>query len=489
MNIRFISKNVHKIKEIEDFFSEKREKEKDKKNKEIRKFCSSEKELQDRVEKEVMKVMIYSSNIDIKEIQSEDVKKIVKDKATKAFKKIGKPLIVEHTGLFFKDLSGYPGGLTQIFWDSLKGEKVVELFAGQKVTAKTMICFCDGKKFNYFTGEVKGKIATDVRGDSKFQWDTVFIPEGSDKTFAEMGRKKQEVSMRRDALEKLYEFLKDNEVKLDDSIEYEDEIKELAELIKDDKVMLFVGAGISKNVGLPSWGDLIDKLSESCGISPELFECYGEFLSLAEFYEYYDKDLFRLKKWMKDKWKVTPEMIDDSTVHEKILDLDFPIIYTTNYDECLEKLYEYNSKVYRKISKVEDLKEIKAEETQIIKFHGDYNTDSPLVLTESSYFKRMDFESPLDIKLRSDILTKSILFIGYSLSDINMRYILYKLDKLWRESGSEKDRPRAYIFLTTPNIVQESILERWGITPIISSEDNAGKGVQYFLERLKELSK
>ena len=65
--------------------------------------------------------------------------------------------------------------------------------------------------------------------------------------------------------------------------------------------------------------------------------------------------------------------------------------------------------------------------TQIIKFHGDFDDDSSLVLTESSFFIALDFESPLDIKLRSDSLEKSLLFIGYSLSDINIRYMLYKL--------------------------------------------------------------
>lgn len=42
--------------------------------------------------------------------------------------------------------------------------------------------------------------------------------------------------------------------------------------------------------------------------------------------------------------------------------------------------------------------------------------------------------SPLDIKLRADALGKSILFIGYSLTDINIRYLLYKLHIQWAES-------------------------------------------------------
>ena len=65
--------------------------------------------------------------------------------------------------------------------------------------------------------------------------------------------------------------------------------------------------------------------------------------------------------------------------------------------------------------------------TQVVKLHGTFDDDGSLVLTETSYFDRLEFESPIDIKMRADILGKTLLFIGYSLSDINIRYMLYKL--------------------------------------------------------------
>jgi hypothetical protein len=106
------------------------------------------------------------------------------------------------------------------------------------------------------------------------------------------------------------------------------------------------------------------------------------------------------------------------------------------------------------------------------------------VLTESSYFERLDFESPLDIKLRSDLLGKAILFIGYSLSDINMRYLFYRLNKMWTASAYANVRPTSYMFLVAPNPVQEAILKSRGITPIVSSEPNYGEGLQKFLTDL-----
>jgi SIR2-like domain len=86
------------------------------------------------------------------------------------------------------------------------------------------------------------------------------------------------------------------------------------------------------------------------------------------------------------------------------VDLDFPIIYTTNYDRWIESAYDAykGDKSYTKIVTVSDIPAIQESKTQIIKFHGDLDIDDSIVLTESSYFERLNFDSALDIKLRSD---------------------------------------------------------------------------------------
>ena len=54
----------------------------------------------------------------IEEIQTENELDLVRDKLTKAFSLIGRPLFVEHTGLYLDGLNGLPAGLTRIFWTS-----------------------------------------------------------------------------------------------------------------------------------------------------------------------------------------------------------------------------------------------------------------------------------------------------------------------------------------------------------------------------------
>lgn len=147
----------------------------------------------------------------IQELQTEDVHSLVKDKLIKAFGVIGRPLFVEHTGLYLSGLNGLPAGLTQIFWDQLKEDRFARLVAGlgdAKVTAKTVLGYCDGHKMHLFEGAIEGTVPTMPAGPPDFQWDCVFIPNGFSETFAEMGPAKDSISMRRIALDKFADHLK-----------------------------------------------------------------------------------------------------------------------------------------------------------------------------------------------------------------------------------------------------------------------------------------
>ena len=65
----------------------------------------------------------------IEELQTQDVHALVRDKLIKAFHEIGRPLFVEHTGLYLRGLNGLPAGLTQIFWDRLEARRFADLVA------------------------------------------------------------------------------------------------------------------------------------------------------------------------------------------------------------------------------------------------------------------------------------------------------------------------------------------------------------------------
>ena len=110
--------------------------------------------------------------------------------------------------------------------------------------------------------------------------------------------------------------------------------------------------------------------------------------------------------------------------------------------------------------------------------------EESIVLDETSYFKRLDFNTPLDIKLRADVLGSSVLFIGYSLNDINIRLLFYRLTEMWGSSSLATARPKSYVFTSRPNPVAKEVLSHWGIEMIVSEVDDPGEALRDFLQQL-----
>ena len=149
-------------------------------------------------------IEIINFPVRIVETQTEDLHQLVSDKLLDAFKLIGKPVFVEHSGLFISSLNGFPGGLTQTFWDRLHAVRFSELIGSlddSSAVARTLIGYCDGRKRHFFEGEVSGRISREPAGEEGFEWDNVFIPDVYTCTFAELGGIHNELSMRKRALE------------------------------------------------------------------------------------------------------------------------------------------------------------------------------------------------------------------------------------------------------------------------------------------------
>ena len=266
-------------------------------------------------------------------------------------------------------------------------------------------------------------------------------------------------------------------------------IEDLARRIRDKSVVLFAGAGLSVSLGLPTWSQLTYEMANQLGYDPEvLIRPSTSYLTMAEFYKLEMSSIGPLRSWMDRNWIVTEENLRSSRVFNQIVDLDFPFIYTTNYDRNIEEIHRLRGKKFSKITSVKDISRAASDATHIVKFHGDFDDDKSIVLTESDYYERLNFESPLDIKFRSDTLGRSILFVGYSLSDINIRLLLYKMQQMWKNSGTIEHKPPIYMFMVRPDPVQERVLDSWGIRTIISDEQSASDALPSLFDQLKELA-
>ena len=127
-------------------------------------------------------------NNNITEILSPKLDEVIKAKAAQAYKFSKVPVIVEHGGLEIEFLNNYPSALSKPMWDMLE-DKICQLipsFDNRKAIAKSAVCYCDGIKYMICFGQTEGKISHKRLGTQGFQWDPIFIPNGSTKTYAQM---------------------------------------------------------------------------------------------------------------------------------------------------------------------------------------------------------------------------------------------------------------------------------------------------------------
>ena len=260
----------------------------------------------------------------------------------------------------------------------------------------------------------------------------------------------------------------------------------LIKAVQERRVILFAGAGLSMSVGLPSWQQFIDHLAEQLGLDPATFsDPATSYHALAEYYRIREGSIGPLRSWLDRNWKVSTEKVRNSKIHELVVTLDFPIIYTTNYDRNIEAAFEAHGRDYVKVANARDIAKTRDGVTQIVKFHGDFDDDDSLVITETDYFNRLAFDAPLDVKFRSDALGNTVLFVGYSMSDLNIRLLLHNIWRTWQTSGYANDRPKSFAFMARRNPLQEAILREWGITVLDGESDDPAQALEDFLVALR----
>ena len=140
-------------------------------------------------------------------------------KALYVKEKYGYDVFADDTGLEVEALDNAPGVYSARYAGEHKSDadnmylllKNMEGISHREAQFKTVIALClDGAVYT-FEGIAKGRIGTTPMGTNGFGYDPIFIPEGSDQTFAELTQEeKNRISHRGKAFEKLLHFLNQN---------------------------------------------------------------------------------------------------------------------------------------------------------------------------------------------------------------------------------------------------------------------------------------
>jgi NAD-dependent SIR2 family protein deacetylase len=71
----------------------------------------------------------------------------------------------------------------------------------------------------------------------------------------------------------------------------------LVSAVRERRAILFVGAGVSMDLGLPGFRQLVDQIGEELGFDADIFQTFGYYQILAEYYVL-EKTIGPLRSWM-----------------------------------------------------------------------------------------------------------------------------------------------------------------------------------------------
>lgn len=140
-------------------------------------------------------------------------------KAEYVFNKFGMACIADDTGLEVEALNGEPGVYSARYGGEPHNaqknmQKLLTNLKGvenRKARFRTVIVLKDAERELYFEGTIHGHISETPSGAAGFGYDPVFVPDGYNKSFAELGPElKNKISHRALAVESLIRFLKTN---------------------------------------------------------------------------------------------------------------------------------------------------------------------------------------------------------------------------------------------------------------------------------------
>ena len=240
-------------------------------------------------------------------------------------------------------------------------------------------------------------------------------------------------------------------------------ITQIKNSIKENSLVLFVGAGISANSNLPTWGELIQSLKKELNLPEERTDSP---LRIAQYYY----DTFGKNQYTKKIEEIFFKrgLSKPNELHKLIEKIAPKHIITTNYDSLLESQFESGLLKYNVVAEDKDIP-YTSSERYLIKMHGDFSKKN-IVLKEEDYLDYPLNFPMISTLIQSLIMNHTLLFVGYSLSDSTFNSIFRMIQNTFK-----LDAKNAYFYTPEePSMIIREYYKKQGII-IISNEENSGE--------------
>jgi len=271
---------------------------------------------------------------------------------------------------------------------------------------------------------------------------------------------------------------------------------EIAERLWTGHASVMVGAGFSKNSinktdqnkSMPNWNELGDIFYKK--IHGEVASHRSKYLNPLKLADEVQAAFGRsvleqiLKQYIPDK------DFDPSDAHIKLLELPWSDVFTTNYDTLLERTCEnVISRRYDVVINQKDL--VYSNRPRIIKVHGSFPSERPLIITEEDYRVYPKQFAPFVNTVQQSLLENTLCLIGFSGDDPNfLQWIGWINDNIGKENS-----PKIYLIgILSLSEAQKKLLASKNIVTVdLSTFSNLNgdhkKGILFFLDFLQSQRK
>lgn len=156
-------------------------------------------------------INVESVDLNCPEIQSDDIIEIARFSSEYSYKTLNKNIVKSDMGLFIQALDGFPGPYSNYIERKLDASYILKMLEGvsdRKAFYREVICFYGiDEKPMIFESVTQGVIGLTLDGEYGWNYDRIFIPESSDKSFANVKDDKRALMYSCEGWNSLAEYL------------------------------------------------------------------------------------------------------------------------------------------------------------------------------------------------------------------------------------------------------------------------------------------
>jgi len=222
----------------------------------------------------------------------------------------------------------------------------------------------------------------------------------------------------------------------------------LVSKIFSGRCVLFLGSGASLAAGAPSATSLTEKLSN------KYLDGKHKDRSLAKVASYVEQKPGIGRRELLELVISQLKDLEVTEAHKKLINFPWASIFTTNYEELIEKSFEKTSREdsFVKLTKSTDIPKQELNKTLLVKLHGcisdPFSQEAPIVITEDDLANSEKNRKALLDLLKWQRYSHTFLFIGYSFGNPN-------LSKIWEEVLEELGDLSQWSFAVFPSSSEE----------------------------------